>query len=261
MTLIDLHAHLDQIENIDEVLARSSRAGVEAVLAVGVDLASCRKNLEIKQRCAEPKIFLGFGVHPGEIKPAEINATIEFIETNIREAVAIGEIGLDFWYRWVRKDEEKKQQQREVFAQQLALAKKYDLPVIVHSRGAWKECLAMVKDAGIRRALFHWYSGPTDVLQPILAEGFFISATPALAYSPQLREAVLAAPIEQTFIETDCPVFFKAGENDPGFRSSPADVFRTLTAYAQLKNIAPEAAAAVFRANAQKFFRTCPEIL
>jgi len=254
MTLIDIHAHLDQIENIDEVLARSAAAGVEAIVAVGVDLASCRKNLEIRKQCRQPKIFLGFGIHPGEIKAEEIDASLAFMTENIGQAAAVGEIGLDFWYRWVRKNEAKKQEQREVFARQLDLAKRYDLPVIVHSRGAWADCLAMVKSAGIRKVLFHWYSGPVDVLKEILAQGFFISVTPALAYSPQLQEAVRVAPIEQTMIETDCPVFFKAGEHDPGFRAEPKDVFRTLSEYARLKNTDAGKAAEIFRANARKFF-------
>jgi Tat protein secretion system quality control protein TatD with DNase activity len=84
--------------------------------------------------------------------------------------------------------------------------------------------------------------------------GFFISATPSLGYSPQMQEAILNTPIERTLIETDCPVFFKAEEKDPGFRSAPKDVFRTLESYAQLRNVDPVQAAATFCRNARDFF-------
>ncbi len=251
MTLIDVHAHLDQIENVDEVLARDSAEGVEAVVAVGVDLASSQKNLEIRRRVQRPKIYLGFGIHPGEIKSAEVGATLAFMEENIREAVAIGEIGLDFWYRWVRKNDEKKAEQREVFRRQLEMARKHDLPVLIHSRGAWAECLQELNEHGPRRAVFHWYSGPLDVLKGILDKGFFISATPSLAYSPQAQDAVKYAPVERTLIETDCPVFFKADPNDPGFRATPRDVGRTLTAYARIKDMDPEKALVLLNQNAR----------
>lgn len=256
MTLLDTHAHLDQIENIDEVLGQAAQAGVEAIVAVGVGLASSQKNLEIKRRTQTPKIYTAFGIHPGEIKADEVDEALSFFEDNIREACAIGEIGLDFWYRWVRKDDAKKEEQRQIFRRQLELAKKYDLPVVIHSRGAWRECLEMVQAHGPRQANFHWYSGPVDVLKEILAQGFFVSATPSLAYSPQAREAILNAPIEQTLIETDCPVFFRSGEDDPGFQATPKDVFRTLEIYAALKKIDPAKAAETFNANARQFFNT-----
>jgi TatD DNase family protein len=254
MKLIDVHAHLDQIENVDAILAEAVTAGVEAVVAVGVDLASSQKNLEIKRRTQTPKIYTAFGIHPGEIKPEEVDPALTFFAAHISEACAIGEIGLDFWYRWVRKNDAKKNEQREVYRRQLELAREQDLPVIIHSRGAWRECLDMLQTHGPRQGVFHWYSGPLDVLKDILDGGFFISATPSLAYSPQAREAVSFAPIEQMLIETDCPVFFKAGEGDPGFRSSPKDVFRTLEIYAALKNMEPTDAAKIFMNNFRRLF-------
>ncbi|MCX5681745.1 MAG: TatD family hydrolase, partial [Candidatus Omnitrophica bacterium] len=152
------------------------------------------------------------------------------------------------------KSEERKQEQIKVFQLQLELAKEFDLPIIVHSRGAWQECFDMVKNSGVRSAVFHWYSGPTEILKNILDSGYFISATPALSYSPQSQAAIAAAPIEQTLIETDSPVFYRTGK-DEGFKASPKDVFFTLESYAKLKNIDKEKAAAIFNSNAEKVFR------
>lgn len=254
LTLIDTHAHLDHVENIDNALAESLKAGVTAVLAVSTDLKAMKRNLEIKIKFSSPKIYLGLGVHPGDIKAEELEESYRFIENNIKDADVVGEIGLDFFYKWVRKDDEKKREQREVFRHQLAIAGKYDKPVVVHSRGTWKECLETVKEFGIKRANFHWYSGPVDVLEEIVKNGYYVSSGPALVFSPQSREAMAHAPIQQSLIETDSPVFFNYPQEMGGrFQSTPKDVFRSLDAYAKLKDLSPEAAAEILNRNAEKF--------
>ena len=252
MTLIDTHAHLDHLEGIDEALEAALQAGVESIVAVGVDLAANKKNLEIKRRTKNPRIHVAFGMHPGNINLQEFEECIKLIRNNIREAVAIGEIGLDYWYPGVKKDKAKKDEQQKVFRLQLSLAQEYNLPAVIHSRGAWRDCLEFTKEAGLKKAVFHWYSGPVDVLQEIVHCGYYVSTTPSLAYSPQSREAIAHAPIQRTMIETDCPVFYREGEN--GFKAQPKDVVRTLNAYAQLKKIKPEDALKTLNRNAKEFF-------
>lgn len=252
MQLIDTHAHLDHLENLTEALERAQGAGVVGIVTVGVDLAANKKNLEIKKSSRQPRIYAALGIHPGNINAAEIDETLKFIRENIREAVAIGETGLDYWYKEVRKDEAKKEEQRTIFRKQLELAHEFDLPVVIHSRGAWRDCLNMSTEMGIKKALFHWYSGPVDILKEILANGYYVSSSPSLAYSPQSREAIAYAPIERTLIETDSPVYY--GEKDLGFQAEPKDVFRTLTAYAALKKISEDKAVTILNQNAKDFF-------
>jgi TatD DNase family protein len=254
MNIIDTHAHLDHIDNLDESLTRAAEAGVESIVGVSVGLDSCRKNLEIKKNFSSPNIHAALGIHPGEIKLDEIDDCLRFIRDSIKEAIAVGETGLDYWYKWVKKDEAKKREQREIFARHLELGKEFDLPVIIHSRGAWRDCFEMTKAAGVRRAEFHWYSGPLDVLKDILDQGYFVSTTPSLAYSPQSREAISAAPIEQTLIETDCPVHYKHEGSDEKYSARPKDVFATLKAYCHLKNIDQDKALEQFNTNARSFF-------
>ncbi len=252
MTMIDTHAHLDHLENLSEALTNAASAGVEGIVCVGIDLAANKKNLEIKRTTRAPKIYLALGMHPANINRNEVEECIQFIRDHIREVVAIGETGLDYWYKWVKKDEAKKVEQREVFNRQLDLAREFNLPVIIHSRGAWRDCLNMVRAAGVKKAVFHWYSGPLDVLSEIVESGFYVGTTPSLAYSPQSREAISQAPINRILIETDCPVFFQDGES--GFTSQPKDVFRTLEAYARLKNVDAKEALVVFNQNARTLF-------
>lgn len=254
MTIIDTHAHLDHLENLDQALKNAVEAGVEAIVAVSMDFNSCRKNLEIKKKTRQPRIALGMGMHPSEANRQDVGACLDLIRANAKELSAVGEIGLDFWYKWVRKDEAKKSEQREVFRAFLELAKELDLPAVIHSRGAWRECLETAQSVGVRKAVFHWYSGPVDVLSDIIKAGYFVSTTPSVAYSPQSREAITNAPIEQTLIETDCPVHFKDPETAEEYHAQPRDVARTLKAYCALKQIDEDKALAILNKNAREFF-------
>ena len=260
MHIIDTHAHLDHIEDVDRALDNAHTQGVIGVVAVSVDLASCRKNLEIKGKRKAPKIYLAMGMHPSDANLDDLDACIELVQEQKSELTAIGEIGLDFWYKWVRKDQEKKDMQRKIFRAFLELAKELDLPAVIHTRGTWRECFQTVKEVGIKKAEFHWYSGPLDVLKDILNAGHYISASPSLAYSPQSREAIAYAPIERVMIETDSPVFYRttasgeSGDPDEGFQSEPKDVYKTLKAYCLFKNVEEAYAAEIFNRNAREFF-------
>ena len=254
MKIIDTHAHLDHLEDLNEALVRAIDAGVSGIVAVSMDLASCKKNLEIKQSVKNISIFLAMGMHPSEANLEDLEGCVQLIRDNADELTAIGEVGLDFWYKWVKKDEQKKEEQRKVFQTFLNLSKELDLPIIIHSRGAWKECLEMAKSSGVKRAEFHWYSGPTDVLEEIISEGYYVSTTPSVAYSLHSREAMINAPIEQTLIETDTPVYYRNKEKGESFQSEPKHVFKTLEAYCALKNIKEEESLKILNQNAQKFF-------
>jgi TatD DNase family protein len=107
----------------------------------------------------------------------------------------------------------------------------------------------MTKEAGNERTVFHWYSGPVDVLERILESGYFISATPALAYSPPHQEAMKVAPIERILIETDCPVEYQ------GKRSEPADLVITIRELSRIKNLPPEEVARVAASNTELFYK------
>jgi len=249
--VIDTHAHLDHVKDVDQALKEAGAAGVVGVVAVGIDLIANRRNLEIKKRIQNPKIYLALGMHPESLEnslPGQVDECLEFVRTHIKEAVAVGEIGLDYWYKWARKNDEKKKEQQDVFARQLSLAKEFNLPVVIHSRGSWRDCLDMTKAAEIKKANFHWYSGPLDILDEIVACGYFVSASPALAHSPQHQDAVKHVPIEHLLIETDSPVFY--GD----FAATPKDVLRTLKIYSDFKKVEEKEAAEIFYRNSVNFF-------
>lgn len=255
MNIIDTHAHLDHVDSLDQVLKNADAAGVSGIVAVSSDLASMKKTLSIAGQYHKPRIYSALGIHPGNIKAEEIETALTFIRKNISGACAVGEIGLDFWYKWVRKDQVKKDEQRRVFQRQLEIAAEFDKPAIIHTRGTWAECLAMTKDAGVKGAVFHWYSGPLDVLDGILAAGYYVSASPSLAQSPQSREAIAHAPLERTLIETDSPVFYRNQDGEGGFTAEPKDVLKTLQAYCELKHLDEQKALIQLNRNASELFR------
>ena len=134
----------------------------------------------------------------------------------------------------------------------IELAKKKDLPALIHTRGTWREAFEIAKETGIKKAVFHWYSGPVDVLEDILNEGYFVSASPSVAYSPESRRSMEIAPVEQTLIETDSPVYYK--HCDGGLAAEPKDVFCTLKHYAMLKQRDAQELAEILNGNAEKVF-------
>ena len=235
-TIIDTHAHLYDVPQVGATLRAAADAGVSDIILPGVDLASNRSHMELRVACARPRLHLALGLHPGNITADEIEPCFSFMRERAREAVAIGETGLDFSYKWVRADAAKKDEQRAVFGRHLDLAREFNLPVIVHCRGAWRESLDMVKAAGVKSANFHWYSGPEDVLKDILDAGFVISCSPAIEYSVEVRRIALYAPLESILVETDTPVKI-AGPARERLPSTPKDVWRTLRALAVVKGV------------------------
>lgn len=249
---IDSHAHLDQVKNLEDALVHSFDSGVKTIIAVSTDYNSCIKTLEISKNQRKAKVYCALGVHPWEIIPEEAEKALEFIKENIKDCVAIGEIGLDYWYKEVKKDKTKREIQKEIFQKQLNLANEFNLPAIIHSRGAWKDCFEICRQSKVKKAVFHWYSGPLDVLKEIFGCGYFVSATPALNYSPQHQEAIKNSALDNLLIETDSPVFYKNGES--GFTAEPKDVLRTLELVSKIKNIEKDTVAKKTIENTKKLF-------
>ena len=249
--LIDTHAHLDELKNLDAVLNEAKKAGIIAIVAVGSNYQSNIKTLEISEK-HHRFVYPALGLHPwelGNIGTTEINDNLEFIEKNIDSAIAVGEIGLDYDKRVVKAAS--KELQKDVLGRLLNIAKKYAKPAIIHSRYAWKDALNLIQDVGMDKAVFHWFTGFSSVLKGIIDGGYFISATPAAEYHEEHRRAIKEAPLPSLLLETDCPVTYGRAERH---ESQPADVLRNLKAVSQLKGIAEATIAEQTTRNAVSFF-------
>jgi TatD DNase family protein len=249
--LIDTHSHLDELENLDVILKEAKQDGVIAIVAVGSDYQSNVKILEISQRYCS-FVYPALGLHPwhlANLELSQIDANLQFIEHNIATAVAVGEIGLDYDKRVLKAVS--KDLQKDVLMRLLNLASEYQKPAIIHSRYAWKDSFQLVKDAGIDKAVFHWFTGFSSVLGDIIGADYFISATPAAEYHEEHRRAIKGTPLGRLFLETDCPVTYG---REARYQSRPADVVRSLKAAAQLKRVDEAAIAEQTTRNAITFF-------
>lgn len=248
--LIDTHAHLEEIENIEQVIVQAKEAGLITIIAVGSNMASNAKTLEIAGRFPD-FVYPALGYHPQNIVESEIDANLEFIKSHIDEAVAVGEVGLDY-SKWVRAAADK-DLQKQVLKELLKIAKDNDKPALIHSRYAWRDALDAVIASSIDKAVFHWYTGTSSVLRDIIEHGYHISVTPAVAYHEEHRRAVREAPLDRLLLETDSPVVYARGRNGE-FKASPSDVTRSLEGAAALKGLSDAAMAEVTTENARRLF-------
>lgn len=254
--LIDTHTHLywkEFKDDFDEVIQRSIDAGVTTVINVGVDVELSKKALEqVQGKLANIQNFSAYstiGIHPHEsIKysnAVSIHKDIAKLEqiylSDTSKVVAVGECGLD--YKEV--DEQTKQLQRQLFQAQIDLAKKLNLPLIVHCRDdrsknpqnteAWDEVIDMTKD---HFGIYHCYSGLPHTTSYILQSiNFLVSFAGNLTYpkNDYLKEAVRTLPLEKIVLETDCP--FLPPQSKRGQRNEPANVLAIAQFIADEKGI------------------------
>ena len=242
ISLVDCHAHLDELDDLSEALQEAKTAGVKGVIGVGVNVDSNKRILKIAEE-NHGYVFPALGYHPWQIREEEVKENLSFIREHVGECLALGEIGLDY------KVKVKKDLQWKVFGDLLDIALEHRKPIIVHCRYSHHRAFEMVKEKGIKRAVFHWYSGPLDLLEEILNNGYFISATPALTYSPPHQEAIRKAPLERILVETDSPVSYQGKE------ARPKDVRISLREVARLKGLDPSVASEQTTENASRLFQ------
>lgn len=217
MRLFDTHAHLDfpQFKDDRDLVLRALREENVAVLNVGADLRSSRGSLELSRN--HPFVFAACGIHPHDAKALTPSAEAELEKLLRQGAVAVGECGLDFY-----RDLSPRDVQVRAFRSQLRLAKRLDLPVILHERAAWDTFLQILRDEGPVRGVVHAFSGDAARAQESGALGLHLGIGGPLTYpkNDALRQAVATVPLDRILLETDSPylppVPFRGQRNDPG---------------------------------------------
>ena len=247
LRLVDTHAHLSDLEDREGVIERAKKAGIKAIVAVGGNLETSRATLEWADDYWG-YVHPALGIHPTEWTGEDIDETLRFIVEHVDRCVAVGEIGLDYWNREAKQSETVRERQREIYVRLLKIAVEHGKPASVHGRGAWKDALGLAREQGPDRIVFHWFSGPLDVLKGVLDSGYLISATPATEFSKDHRAALAEAPLESIVIETDSPVSYH------GKRAEPADILLTLRSLSELKGVSEEDVAEATTLNAERFF-------
>lgn len=232
---IDTHAHLDFEDfdkDRDETIQRAEAAGVSYIIDPGCDLPTSEKALMIAEK--NPMVFAAVGIHPNNtgISSKEEFESIAKLANNPR-VVAIGETGLDFY-----RDRSPKKIQVSFFQNQIELARRLTLPVIIHFRNVEQEGLEL---AGIERLIgvrgvFHCFGGSPEFAEEVVSMGFYIGFDGPLTYPKSDRvEVAEAVPLDRILIETDSP--FLSPQNHRGQRNEPAWLPEIARKLAEIKKV------------------------
>jgi TatD DNase family protein len=251
---IDSHAHLDD-ERFDEdreILIESLKENnIDLVFNIGADIKSSKASVQLAKKFEN--IYAVVGVHPHDAKDVEEDYLDILRELSKEEkVVAIGEIGLDYYY-----DNSPRDIQKKVFKEQLDLAKELDLPVVIHTRDAAQETFDILKEAaegGKLRGIMHCYSGSVEMAMEYIKLGFYISLGGPVTFknSKVAKEVAKAIPLDRLLIETDCP--YLTPEPYRGKRNEPKYVKYTAEAIAELRGISVEEVAKATSENAKTIF-------
>lgn len=251
MRLFDTHAHYDdsRFSSDRDALIRSLRyEGVELVVNPACELESSRAAVGFSEKY--PHFYAAVGVHPSNIDEVD-EAGFAEIEAlaHAPKVVAIGEIGLDYYWQKDNKDA-----QKVVFRRQMALAEKLGLPVIVHDREAHGDCLEIVDEFPNVRGVFHCFSGSAEFAKDLVRRGWYISFTGSATFKTahKLREAVVAVPDDRIMIETDSP--YLAPEPVRGRRNSSLYLHHICERLAEERCVGAEAFAEQTFRNGLRFF-------
>jgi TatD DNase family protein len=258
LNVIDSHAHLE-MEQFDEdraaMLERARTAGVQTLLAIGSGTAPTER-LDAAIPFAEQHdwIYATVGIHPHDANVAtqEHFARLDELARHPR-VIAWGEIGLDYYY-----DHSPRDVQQRVFRRQLEQARAAKLPIVIHCRDAWDDCLAILEQdwapAGLG-GIFHCFTGTMAEARRGLHMRFLVSFAGNVTYPKmqQLREVAREIPLESLLTETDSPFLPPQGRR--GKRNEPAFVVEVARALANVRDLAPEEIAAATAANFRRFFR------
>src|ERR1700756_298214 len=242
MELIDSHAHIDGpqfAEDRDAMLTRARAAGVSTILAIGTGPGPEKLDAALPYAEAHDWIYTTVGIHPHEAR----EVTPAHLDTLARLAlhpkvIAWGEIGLDYFY-----DHSPRDIQKRAFRDQMELARAAKLPLIIHCRDAWSECLDMLaerwKPTGLGGVL-HCFTGTLEDAQRGLDMGFLVSFTGNLTYpkAQNIRDVAKALPLKNILIETDSP--YLAPQAFRGKRNEPAYVVEVAKALANVRDLGTE---------------------
>jgi TatD DNase family protein len=254
--LVDSHAHLE-FQQFDadraEVLARARQSGVLALLAIGSGSGPARLDAAVPFAEEHDWIYATVGIHPHEAKLAtdEHFAALDTLARHPR-VIAWGEIGLDYFY-----DHSPRDVQNAGFRRQLDQARAARLPIVIHCRDAWDDCLAILRESWASTGLggiLHCFTGTLEHARAGMEMGFLVSFAGNVTFpkAQALRDVAREIPLDRLLIETDAP--FLAPVPHRGRRNEPAFVAEVARTLANVRNLPAAEIAAATTGNFRRFF-------
>lgn len=253
--IFETHAHYDDDrfqEDRESLIASMPERGIERIINVGASIASTKTTLALAEKYEF--VYAAVGVHPSDI--ADLNEeTYGWLkeQTSWEKTVAVGEIGLDYYWD---KEPEVQERQRYWFRRQLELARETGLPVIIHSRDAAADTLEVMKEAhaGDIPGVIHCYSYSKELAQEFVKMGYYIGVGGVVTFknAKKLKETVETLPLERILLETDCP--YMAPEPHRGERNDSSYIPLVVEKIAELKGVDAETVERVTEENARRLF-------
>jgi len=228
--LVDTHCHLDMLEDLDGALERMRTAGVERAVTIGVDRASSEWAARAARTHSD--VWATVGLHPHDAKDQSeaVMKMLEHLAATEERVVGVGEAGLDYHY-----DNSPREQQRAVFAEQVAMAKRVGKALVIHTREAWDDTFDILAAAGPPdRIVFHCFSGGPAEAKRALDAGAVLSFAGVVTFrnAGDLREAARITPLDRIVVETDAPfltpVPHRGRPNEPGYVSYIVEAIATV---------------------------------
>lgn len=253
--LFDTHAHLNDEkfeEDREEVIARAQEAGVSRIINVGFNRKTIQETLQLVEKY--DFIYAAIGWHPQEAKNCT-DQDLEWIRqlaTENRKVVALGEMGLDYYW-----DTSPKDVQKELFRKQICLAKELALPIVIHDRDAHEDVIQILKEenAGEVGGVLHCFSGDEQIMEEALNIGFYIGLDGPVTFKNGhlAKEIAKLVPEDRLLIETDCP--YLAPHPYRGKRNESAYVRLVAEEIARLREVSIEQIAQITMENANRLFQ------
>lgn len=248
---IDTHCHLNSeelINEVDEIVSKSLKEGVEMFFVVGWDINSSKIAIDLSAKFNN--IYAIVGVHPCDINNVDLK-DLEGLLT-INKVVCLGEIGLD--YHWV-EDKDQREKQKEYFIKQIELANKYKLPISIHSRDAIQDTLNILKENRPQHGfIMHCFSGSKEMMEEFIKLGGYISFGGPVTFKNAVasKECVIKVPLDRLLIETDCP--YLTPHPHRGKRNDPSYLPLVAKEIAALKELELEQLQEILKENTKRIF-------
>ena len=250
----DTHAHLDDEQfaaDADEVISGLNNVGIGMYTNIGADIESSKKSIFFAEKY--PFVYAAVGIHPEFAAQTSEKDIEEIARLAVHpKAVAIGEIGLDYYY-----GAEEKESQKKWFARQLELAMELNMPFVVHDREAHKDCMDILKKYDVRRTggIMHCFSGSAELAKEVISLGMVIALGGSLTFKNNVKTVRVAEeiPLEYIVLETDSP--YLAPVPNRGKRNTPEYVKLVAEKIAEIKNIPLGEVERVTTENAKRVYR------
>ena len=247
----DTHAHYDSSKfsgDRDEVIRSAYQSGVSLIVDPGDTLERSRNTVALANQY--DFIYAAVGVHPEEYE-TWTDDTVAHLRELARNSkvVAIGEIGLDYYW-----DKEHKELQKQMFRAQIELALELDLPIIVHDREAHGDCFSIVCDYPQLRGVFHCYSGSADMAKELIKRGWYLGFDGPITYknNQKAMEVLAVTPLDRIVLETDSP--YLSPVPNRGKRNDSRNLPYIAAVVAREKGISVEEVAAITFENGKKLY-------